>query len=48
MSRESGQRVAVTLRDGRLIEMKGAYHHLVLDDPDRFVTIVSGWLAEPA
>jgi pimeloyl-ACP methyl ester carboxylesterase len=48
MSRESGQRVAATLRHGQLIEMKGAYHHLILDDPGRFATIVTGWLAARA
>jgi len=48
MSRESGERVAATLRHGQLREMKGAYHHLILDDPDRFVSIVSDWLASPA
>ncbi len=46
MSRESGQRVAAAVKNGRFAEVKGAYHHLVLDDPAQFAAIVEGWLAE--
>ncbi len=45
MSRESGERVAATLPRGLLAEMKGAHHHLILDDPVQFVSIVAAWLA---
>ena len=45
MSREAGLRVAVTVKRGRLVEIESAYHHLILDDPTQFVSIVTGWLS---
>jgi pimeloyl-ACP methyl ester carboxylesterase len=46
MSREAGHRVAETVKRGRLAEVEGAYHHLILDDPSRFVALVLSWLAD--
>jgi pimeloyl-ACP methyl ester carboxylesterase len=37
-------RVAATVQRGTPAEVKGAYHHLILDDPAQFVSIVDGWL----
>jgi len=45
MSREAGLRVAATVKRGRLVEIESAYHHLILDDPAQFVSIVTGWLS---
>ena len=43
MSRDQMLRVAASVRQGRFTEMRGAYHHLVLDDPAAFADIVTGW-----
>ena len=45
MSREAGLRVAATVKRGRLVESESAYHHLILDEPAQFVSIVTGWLS---
>lgn len=44
MSRDAGLRVAASVQRGQLAEVKGAYHHLILDDPAQLVSIVTGWL----
>jgi pimeloyl-ACP methyl ester carboxylesterase len=46
MSHPAGRRVAETVKHGRLAEIEGAYHHLILDDPSRFVALVRSWLAD--
>lgn len=46
MSRDAGQRVAATVKRGRFAEIDGVYHHLILDDPARFVALVQGWRAD--
>ena len=48
MSRESWQRVAATVEHGHLAQIEGAYHHLILDDPDQFAAVVTGWLTTVA
>jgi pimeloyl-ACP methyl ester carboxylesterase len=46
MDREAWLRVATNVQRGQFAEVKGAHHHLILDDPAQFVSIVSGWLIE--
>jgi hypothetical protein len=43
--KEAWLRVATSVQRGQFAEVKGAYHHLILDDPAQFVSIVTGWLA---
>jgi pimeloyl-ACP methyl ester carboxylesterase len=43
MSRDQMLRVAASVRQGRFTEVKGTYHHLVLDDPAAFADLVTGW-----
>jgi esterase len=43
MDRDQMLRVATAVRQGQFAEVKGAYHHLVLDDPAGFASIVTGW-----
>ncbi len=45
MDREAWLRVATSVQRGQLAEVKGAHHHLILDDPAQFVSIVTGWLS---
>ena len=45
MTREAAERVAGAVRHGTVVELPGAYHHLVLDDPAGFVERVEAWLA---
>ena len=45
MDKEAWLRVATSVQRGQFAEVKGAYHHLILDDPAQFVSIVTGWLA---
>jgi pimeloyl-ACP methyl ester carboxylesterase len=44
MDRDTMLRVATTVRRGQFAEIKGAWHHLVLDDPAAFVATVTTWL----
>ena len=44
MDREAWQRVAMTARRGQFAELKHAFHHLIVDDPDGFARIVTTWL----
>jgi pimeloyl-ACP methyl ester carboxylesterase len=37
--------VATTVQRGQFAEVKGAHHHLILDDPAQFVSIVTRWLS---
>ena len=50
MDRAAMLRVATTVQRGQFAELKGAWHHLVLDDPARFVSLVTDWVerAKPA
>jgi pimeloyl-ACP methyl ester carboxylesterase len=48
MDRESWLRAATTVKRGQFAEVKGAFHHLILDDPPQFVAIVDRWLARSA
>ena len=43
MTRESAERVAGTVRHGAVAELPGAFHHLIVDDPDGFVARVESW-----
>jgi pimeloyl-ACP methyl ester carboxylesterase len=43
MDRDQMLRVATAVRQGQFAELKGAYHHLVLDDPAGFAALVTGW-----
>jgi pimeloyl-ACP methyl ester carboxylesterase len=43
MDRDQMLRVATAVRQGQFAEVKGAYHHLVLDDPAGFASVVTGW-----
>jgi pimeloyl-ACP methyl ester carboxylesterase len=38
------ERLAGGLRDARLVEVPGAYHHLVLDQPEAFTKAVLEFL----
>ena len=50
MDRAAMLRVATTVPRGQFAELEGAWHHLVLDDPARFVSLVTDWVerAKPA
>ena len=43
MDREQMLRAATTVRLGQFAEVRGAQHHLVLDDPAGFAAVVTGW-----
>ncbi len=45
MTREAAERVAGAVSNGTLVELPGAYHHLILDDPAGFAARVEAWLA---
>jgi pimeloyl-ACP methyl ester carboxylesterase len=45
MSRDAAERVAKTVARGEAAELGGAYHHLVVDDPEGFVRLVDDWEA---
>jgi pimeloyl-ACP methyl ester carboxylesterase len=45
MSREAAERVAGSVPNGTVVELPGAYHHLIVDDPAGFVARVEEWLA---
>jgi pimeloyl-ACP methyl ester carboxylesterase len=44
MDRDAMLRVATTVQRGQFAEIKGAWHHLILDDPASFVSTVTAWL----
>ena len=44
MDRDAWLRVATTVQRGQFAEIKGAWHHLILDDPSGFVSTVTAWL----
>ena len=44
MDKETWLRVATMVERGQFAEVKGAFHHLILDDPPQFVSIVTRWL----
>ena len=45
MTREAAERVAGTVRHGTVVELRNAFHHLIVDDPAGFAERVEGWLA---
>jgi len=45
MTREAAERVAGSVRHGTVVELPGAFHHLIVDDPAGFVARVEAWLA---
>jgi pimeloyl-ACP methyl ester carboxylesterase len=45
MTREAAERVAAAVPHGTVVELPGAYHHLILDDPAGFVARVEAWLS---
>jgi len=45
MTREAAERVAGAAPHGTVVELPGAHHHLILDDPAGFVARVESWLA---
>ena len=44
MDRDAMLRVATTVQRGQFAEIKGAGHHLILDDPAGFASTVTAWL----
>jgi len=44
MDRDAWLRVATAVQRGQFAEVKDAWHHLVLDDPAAFCSIVTTWL----
>jgi pimeloyl-ACP methyl ester carboxylesterase len=48
MDRDAMLRVATTVQRGQFAEIKGAWHHLILDDPAGFVSTVTAWLDRAA
>jgi pimeloyl-ACP methyl ester carboxylesterase len=44
LPRSMAERLAGGLRDARLVEVPGAYHHLVLDEPEAFTKAVLEFL----
>lgn len=44
MDREAWLRVATAVQRGQFAELKDAWHHLILDDPAGFCSIVTTWL----
>jgi len=44
MDRDAWLRVATAVQRGQFAEVKGAWHHLILDDPAGFCSIVTTWL----
>jgi pimeloyl-ACP methyl ester carboxylesterase len=45
MDRDQWLRVTTAVQHGQFAEMRAAAHHLILDDPPQFVSIVERWLA---
>jgi pimeloyl-ACP methyl ester carboxylesterase len=45
MDKASWVRVATTVKRGQFAEVRGAFHHLVLDDPQQFVDVINRWWA---
>jgi pimeloyl-ACP methyl ester carboxylesterase len=43
MTREVAARVAGMVRRGSVAELPGAFHHLIVDDPEGFVARVESW-----
>ena len=46
MPREAGERVTAVLQQGSFVEVKDAWHHVILDDPAAFADAVSRWLVD--
>jgi len=46
MPRDAGERVAAALKLASFVEVKDAWHHLILDDPAAFSDAVRSWLAD--
>ena len=44
MDRSGWQAVATAMPQGKFAELPGAYHHLILDDPEGFVALVDRYL----
>jgi pimeloyl-ACP methyl ester carboxylesterase len=44
MDRDAWLRVATAVQRGQFAEVKEAWHHLILDDPAAFCSIVTSWL----
>jgi len=44
MDKDAWLKVTTAVQRGQFAEVKGAFHHLILDDPPQFVSIVTGWL----
>jgi pimeloyl-ACP methyl ester carboxylesterase len=44
MPREHAERLAALFPNGRLREIAGAYHHVMLDDPDGFAGVLDDFL----
>jgi pimeloyl-ACP methyl ester carboxylesterase len=47
MDREACAAVAKAIPRGQAAELAGAFHHLVVDDPDGFATLLDDWDATP-
>ncbi len=46
MDKDVWLKVTTAVQRGQFAEVKGAFHHLILDDPPQFVSLVAGWLAK--
>lgn len=44
MDHDAAQRVAAAVQRGEAAALAGTYHHLVVDDPDGFASLVLDWL----
>ncbi|MBI4628103.1 MAG: alpha/beta hydrolase, partial [Candidatus Rokubacteria bacterium] len=40
------EKMRAAIPGSRVVTIPGAYHHLVFDKPDEFITALSGFLAE--
>ena len=48
LPRDLAERMQAAIPTATLVEIPGAYHHLVLDDPAAFVQTLDAFLAETA
>ena len=46
MPRDAGERVAAAPKRASFVELKDAWHHLILDDPAAFSHAIRSWLAD--
>jgi pimeloyl-ACP methyl ester carboxylesterase len=44
LTADMAERMRASIPDVRMVEVPGAYHHVTLDQPERFVRAVEGFL----